>query len=96
MSVNGVTSDPQTISNGSSQGSILGSLLYLCYSNDMALATKSKIILYADDTVILVSDKSKDKIEKQLSSDLECCNSWRINNLALHPAKCESKHPVRL
>ena len=33
------------------QGSILGSLLFLVYSNDMPMALKCNLFLYADDTV---------------------------------------------
>ena len=42
---------------GVPQGSLLGPLLYLCYSNDMVTAVKNKLLLYADDSVIIASDK---------------------------------------
>ena len=40
------------------QGSILGRLLFLIYMyvNEMAGAIDDKILLYADDTAILISD----------------------------------------
>ena len=37
------------------QGSILGSLLFLIYVNDMAVAVDEKFLLYADDIAVLVS-----------------------------------------
>ena len=46
------------------QGSILGSLIFLVYVNDMNLAVKSSVIHhFADDTTLLYSGKSlkKDK-----------------------------------
>ena len=36
------------------KGSLIGQLLYLCYSNDMHLSVKNELLLYADDSVILV------------------------------------------
>ena len=41
------------------QGSILGSLLFLCYVNDMTNSTDSyyKLILYVDDSAILFEYK---------------------------------------
>ena len=37
------------------QGSLLGPLLYLCYCNDMEMSVDSKLILYADDSIILLA-----------------------------------------
>ena len=49
VSVDGVQSDFMQLSCGLPQGSLLGSLLYLCYSNDMVTSVKNKLLLYADD-----------------------------------------------
>ena len=35
------------------QGSTLGPLLLLIYVNDMPMATKSNLVLYADDTYLV-------------------------------------------
>jgi len=56
VSLNGVSSEPYEIQCGVPQGSLLGPLLYLFYSNDMEMAVKNRLILYADDSVIVVSD----------------------------------------
>ena len=90
ISVNGSLSSFNTITCGVPQGSLLGPLLYLCYSNDMQLSIKNKLLLYADDSVILVSDKNPDVISTKLSEDLKTCNEWLIDNkLSLHVGKTE-------
>ena len=52
---NETRSDPGTVNCGVPQGSILGPLLFLCYVNDMPLSVKCKLLLYADDSALLVS-----------------------------------------
>ena len=63
----------------------MGPLLFLIYVNDMAGAINEKIILYADDTAILISDKHANTIEARLETALETVNVWLIDNkLSLH------------
>ena len=54
-------SDFGKISCGVPQGSILGSLLFLTYVNDMAQTFRSLLLLYADDSCILYQDKEVDE-----------------------------------
>ena len=90
VEVDGVRSDLMQLSCGVPQGSLLGPLLYLCYSNDMTTSIKNKLLLYADDSVIISSDKNPDVIAHDLCLDLESCNNWLINNkLSLHAGKTE-------
>ena len=58
-------SDQSTISCGLPQGSILGSLLFLIYVNDMKGSLDCDLLLYADDLALLVSDTNVKKIEKK-------------------------------
>ena len=57
VNVNRVDSTPCDISCGVPQGSILGPLLFLCYVNDMPISVDCKLLLYADDSALLVSGK---------------------------------------
>ena len=75
VSVNGVQSDFRQLSCGVPQGSLLGPLLYLCYSNDMVTSVKNKLLLYADDSVIISCDKNPDVVARELNLDLKTCNN---------------------
>ena len=73
------------------QGSIIGPLLFLLYINDMSAAVKCKLLLYADDSVLLASGKDVVEIEATLSSELKSVNDWLIDNkLSLHLGKTQS------
>ena len=90
VSINGISSPALNIICGVPQGSLLGPLLYLIYSNDMVISVKHKLLLYADDSVILVCDKDPSAVSKSLSSELDTCNKWLIDNkLSLHVGKTE-------
>ncbi len=79
------------ITCGVPQGSILGPLLFLCYVNDMAASTKCKLLLYADDSILITSDKGPKAIAETLSRNLDTCNDWLVDNrLLLHLGKTEA------
>ena len=47
--------------------------------------------VYADDSIIMVSDKDPRIIEQKLAEELGSVNKWLIENkLTLHPGKCEA------
>ena len=76
---------------GVPQSSILGPLLFLIYVNDMESAVKCKLILYADDSALLVSCKYVNVIQETLGKELCALSSWLVNNkLSLHLGKTES------
>ena len=52
---NETSSESGIVSCGVPQGSILGPLLFLCYVNDMSISVKCKLLLYADDSALIVS-----------------------------------------
>ena len=82
-------SSPETVQIGVSQGSILGPLLFTLYINDLPDYLKHcDITLYADDTVLFISDKSLHKVKSYMNSDLEKLNNWlKLNRLTLSISK---------
>ena len=91
VDVSGILSSSSTISCGVPQGSILGPLLFLIYVNDMSGAINNKLLLYADDSAILVADKKISTIESLLQNELEVISEWLVDNkLSLHLGKTES------
>jgi hypothetical protein len=88
--IDGTSSKLQQLSCGVPQGSLLGPLLFLCYTNDMETSVCNKLLLYAHDSVLVCSHKDPEVISNSLSSDFNSCNNWLINNhLSLHVGKTE-------
>ncbi len=55
------------------------------------MSVKCKLLLYADDSVLLVSDKDPRVVSDTISRELETCNEWLIDNkLSLHQGKTEA------
>ena len=80
-----VTFSLECITCGVPQGSILGPLLFLVYVNDMEIAVKCKLQLYADDSVLLISSKNLGELELKLSNELSSVSDWLVDNrLSLH------------
>ncbi len=59
--------------------------------NDMAISTECKLLLYADDSILLTSDKDPKAIGDTLSRNLDTCNDRMVDNrLSLHLGKTEA------
>ena len=61
---------------GVHQGSILGSLLFLIYANDMSQAVKYHLFPYADGSCLVYQHKDNNEIEKQLNLDFSNICDW--------------------
>ena len=74
-------SESGDVTIGVPQGSILGPLLFVLYTNDMPRAIlHSCINMYADDTEIHYANKELSMVEKRLQEDLYALESWMSSN----------------
>ena len=90
VSVNGSNSEKCQVPCGVPQGSLLGPLLFLIYSNDMEISVNCKLLLYADDSVLMVSDRDPEVIANKLGTEMQNCFNWMVDNrLSMHAGKTE-------
>ena len=81
-----------SISCGVPQGSILGPLLFLIYVNDMPMAVKCDLFLYADGTCLVFQSKNVKDIKKQLNEDFANICDWFVDNkLSIHCGENKTK-----
>ena len=84
-------SNREPVKQGVSQESILGTLLFILFINDLPLENiKCNIdrYLYADDTTLHCHSNRKSEIERSLNEDLNTVNKWCIqNNMLINPTK---------
>ena len=82
---NGHMSTTDTVECGVPQGSMLGPLLFIIYSNDLPNSVNyANTILFADDTTIYIANKSISTLYEILSHELANLSDWfRANKLSL-------------
>ena len=85
----GQISESTAVLSGVSQGTVLGPLLFLCYINDLPRSIKSKVRMYADDTLVYNVINTIDDCV-QLQNDLLLLERWaNIWQMQFNPSKCE-------
>lgn len=84
-------SNYEKVISGVPQGSILGPLLFLIYSNDLPVViNKGQVVLYADDTSVIVSHEKKESASNILLEQFQLLDKWfSANGLKLNPDKTQ-------
>ena len=74
------------------QGSCLGKIIFLVYSNNLPKAVKNfTISMYADNTTLCYRSKDLSWLHEALYEDLSHLDAWLISNkLSLNVAKTQS------
>ena len=92
VQINSIDSSLVTISFRVPQGSILGPLLFLIYINDLKHAIQKLLVHhFADDTNLIVSNKSLKTLRKTTNKEIQSLCDWLCaNRLTLNVAKTEN------
>ena len=86
--VNGTKSDLNKVKRGVPQGSTLGPLLFLIYVNDLPYISNFTTKLFADDTVLTMTNSCITTLQHDVNKELTKIDEWmRLNKLSLN-----SKH----
>ena len=91
VKLSGISSNWISVKQGVPQGTILGPVLFLIYVNEMRdLRITSKIVQYADDTLVFTSNVYPQMAKQELEHSLEnLAHFFEYNHLQVNPKKTE-------
>ena len=88
VALNQTRSKLMNIEYGVPQGSTLGPLFFLIYINDLNDALRSKPILFADDTCLLVTEDNSQTLRNTITDELNRPSIWcSANKLTINLSK---------
>lgn len=96
VSINDNSSDLMTVTSGVPQGSVLGPLLFILYTNDMFTVIERfscKAFIFADDFQLLFSDEPQSTValEENINHVLTDIVNWMTSsNLCINPSKTKA------
>ena len=108
MVINNTASDPQNITYGIPQGSVLGPLLFLIYINDFHSSSKLfDFHLFADDANLFYKHKNLATLQTNINAELTNVHTWLCANklsfniknpnfVIFHPAQRKLQFNVNL
>ena len=85
-------SEIEIVKSGVPQGSILGPILFIIFTNDLVTAFNDQalVVSYADDTQLLVAGKTLQEVKEKLEMIIKIAQKWYKNNsLMSNPTKTE-------
>ena len=70
-------SSEETVESGIPQGSIIGPLLFICFTNDLADEfTDCKMVSYADDTQLIVDAENMCQLKEKIENVIKTAQKW--------------------
>ena len=89
VNLGGCCSEQCDVGLGVAQGSVIGPLVFLAYVNDLSSFVRSgHLVTFADDTNVIVSARSNDKLDGRVRDVCAEINDWcQKNNLLLNQTK---------
>ena len=92
--VDGHQGDWRSVVSGVPQGSVLGPLLFILFTQDMWVGLENQLVAYADDATLIAVIPSPDQrqlVSDSLNRDLAKINDWcNLWGMKLNPTKTQS------